>query len=191
MIYSYARSLKNEQDLDTQTTALQKFGVDELYIEKATDKKTVHENLNKIFSQLKNGDVFVICKLDYLDRTVKQLFILLNEFERNNISFVSIGEKIDTKQDKEFITNLSILAKMNKKVTSERTKEGMFKTKKKGSPVGRKPLPQKKVKKIIELYYDKNMSISEIEKKTGISRPTLYKYICLNDKNKEEEGESK
>lgn len=186
MIYGYARILENEQSLNELITALNKYGINELYSETATDKKTIQKNLNELLSKLISGDVFVIWELNQLDRTIIQLYLLINNFERNNISFVSLKEKINTRHDKGFVNTLNILVQMDRRVSSNRSKEGLSKRKEKGRAIGRKPVSKKKIEKAIEMYYANEVSISEIEKMTGISKTTLYKYIRL----KEEKGES-
>lgn len=65
----------------------------------------------------------------------------------------------------------------NMKNIKELTKIGLVKARARGSTLGRPSKGDKDIDKAIKLYDSKEYSVKEIEDMTGVSKPTLYRYL--------------
>ncbi|MEF3306633.1 recombinase family protein [Paenibacillus sp. GYB003] len=81
-----------------------------------------------------NIDVLVVHKLDRLTRDIGDLYNLMKLFDKHNVKFVSITEKIDTDtaMGRMFIFMLGIFAQWYRENLSEEVRKGMEKRAKKG-----------------------------------------------------------
>ena len=81
MLIGYARVSKNEQNLDLQRDALIKAGCREknIFTDKITGTKQERKGLEQALTHLREGDTFVVWRLDRLGRSLKHL----NELPRS------------------------------------------------------------------------------------------------------------
>jgi site-specific DNA recombinase len=81
----------------------------------------------------------VVYKLDRLSRSTRDTLELIERFNRANVAFHSIEEKLDTKSAMgEFVlTILAALAQMERRMIGERTKDAMTHAKAQGKHMGR------------------------------------------------------
>ena len=70
----YARVSTDGQTLDAQQTALRVAGAAKVYSEKISGAVTDRPALAKALAALGNGDVLVVCKLDRLARSTRDLW---------------------------------------------------------------------------------------------------------------------
>ncbi|MGX7244475.1 recombinase family protein [Enterococcus quebecensis] len=177
-IIGYMRVSTHQQKFDSQQKALEKYGVDLIYKECESGRKTSRSELNKVLTLLQPGDTLVIFKLDRLSRGTKQLLNLLEEFDRRNIHFVSIQNNIDTTtpMGRFFFTVMGAFAEMEAELIRERVIAGLEAARENGKQLGRPPRT-KEVKKALELYTGSNLSVPEIAKKCNLSVPTVYNHI--------------
>src|ERR687895_412693 len=98
MLIGHARVSTNEQNLDLQRDALLKAGVSpkNLYTDKITGTKQERPGLEAALSHLREGDTFVVWRLDRLGRSLKHLIETITELNNRKIGFKSIQENIDT-----------------------------------------------------------------------------------------------
>ena len=185
MIFGYARVSTSEQNLDLQLDALRKYGIDELYEEKISTRRTQRPVLQEVLLKLRAGDTLVVWRLDRLGRTVKQLISLAEEFEEKGIQFVSLEENLDTTTAAgRFTFHLfCAMAQMERDVLTERTSAGIAAARARGRNGGRPSADKTAIEKALKMYKTNEFSINEILATTGISRTTLYKYIDIR-KNK-------
>lgn len=85
--------------------------------------------MKKIIKEIAKEDIdmIIILKLDRLCRNLFDLLILMQELEKQNISLVSINEKIDTSSavGKLFVHILGALVQFESDITAERTSIGL------------------------------------------------------------------
>src|SRR5687768_6550199 len=98
MYIGYARVSKNEQNLDLQRDALLKAGCLEnnIYTDKITGLKQERKGLEQALSHLREGDTFVVWRLDRLGRSLKHLIETITSLQTQGIGFKSLTENIDT-----------------------------------------------------------------------------------------------
>ncbi|EOL49316.1 recombinase family protein [Enterococcus caccae] len=177
-VIGYMRVSTHYQKFDSQQQALKDYGVDKIFKEYESGRKSFRNELNKALNSLKPGDTFVIFKLDRLARGTKQLLVLLERFNEQNINFVSIENNIDTStpMGRFFFTIMGAFAEMEAELIRERVLAGLSAAKKKGVILGRPPLVNQ-VNEALELYHNTKMSTEAISKRCGISTSTIYHHL--------------
>jgi DNA invertase Pin-like site-specific DNA recombinase len=182
-LIGYARTTITENDLDTQINTLSDFGCDEIYHESfdVTDDKQLTSELETVLNELKAGDTLVICSLNRLGRSTRQLTELTQEFKGSGIHLVSLEDEIDTREPmgEIYFKMMNSLATMECNLIKERTLVGLNNARKKGKIGGRPKIDGRTVKRIRHLYHEKRETIQLIATKCNVSIGTCYKYINL------------
>lgn len=181
MILGYARVSTDEQNLDRQIDALNKYGVDILFNEKMSGTKRERPELNKLIERISAGDTVVIESLSRLGRSTKDLIELMELFNTRGVNLVSLKESIDTSSStgKLLFTLMSALAQFERDLISERTVEGLKAARVRGRMGGRPRINEEAVRKAVKLYNTKQYSLKEIEKMTGVKKSTLYRHVMM------------
>jgi DNA invertase Pin-like site-specific DNA recombinase len=176
----YARVSTDDQMLDLQLDALTRSGCDPVYKETASGgKSALRPELAQCLKALRAGDVLVVWRLDRLGRSLSDLVRIVSELEQRGIGFESLTEKIDTTSAAGKLTFhvFAALAEFERNIIRERTKAGLDAARARGRMGGRKPaLSDKQVREIKALMADPQIQVSDVAKKYGVSRTTLYKY---------------
>ena len=181
-IIGYARVSTKDQNLDLQIDALTRIGCSKIFTDKISSVKCRPE-LSAALQYLRQGDTFVIWKLDRLGRSLKDLVFIVDDLMKKGINFVSITDNIDT-------TNpvgrcqfgiFASLAAYEREIIIERTKAGLLAAKERGRLGGRpKGLSKEalsKAKASQKLYVDKCLPVQDICKTLNISKSTFYRYL--------------
>lgn len=174
----YMRVSTHQQKFDSQQKALEEYGVDQLFSEYESGRKTTRVELEKALDALKPGDTFVIFKLDRLARGTQQLLRLLEDFEKRDINFVSIQNNINTStaMGRFFFTVMSAFAEMEAELIRERVMAGLDAARENGKILGR-PIREKEVQHALKLYQETSMTVAEISKASNVSVPTIYYHL--------------
>jgi DNA invertase Pin-like site-specific DNA recombinase len=175
----YARVSTDDQNLSLQIDALKKAGCNLIYEEKASGKNTSRVELEHCLKALRPDDTLVVWRLDRLGRSLQDLVKIVNELKQAGIGFESITEKIDTTSASGTLTFhvFAALSEFERNLIRERTHAGLAAARARGRSGGRKPkLDSKQIKEIKALLRDSSIPVSDIAKRYGISRTTLYKY---------------
>jgi DNA invertase Pin-like site-specific DNA recombinase len=98
MLLGYARVSTHEQHLDLQRDALRKAGVaaKDIYTDKVTGVKSERPGLQAALSHLREGDTFIVWRLDRLGRSLKHLIETVTMLKEQGVAFKSLTENIDT-----------------------------------------------------------------------------------------------
>jgi DNA invertase Pin-like site-specific DNA recombinase len=141
MIVGYARVSTDGQTLDAQQAALRAAGCERVYSEKISGAVTDRPALAKAISALGNGDVLVVCKLDRLARSTRDLLNTLDAIGKAGASFRSLGDSwanTDTPHGRLMLTVLAGLAEFERHLILARTGEGRARAQARGVRFGRK-----------------------------------------------------
>jgi site-specific DNA recombinase len=98
------------------------------YVEEGRSAKDVDRpQLQSLLTDMNKFDVILVYKLDRLSRSVSDINILLNTFEKNKVAFKSVTEPYDTTtaQGKLLINIFASLAQFEREQLAERTHLGM------------------------------------------------------------------
>jgi DNA invertase Pin-like site-specific DNA recombinase len=176
----YARVSTDDQHLDLQRDALHKAGCLIIYEEKASGKQARRVELENCLKALRAGDTLVVWRLDRLGRSLPDLVKIVGELEQAGIGFESLTEKIETESatGKLVFHVFAALAEFERNLIRERTRAGLMAARARGRSGGRKPkLDEKDVREIRALWSNKNIPVSDIARRYGVSRTTLYKHL--------------
>lgn len=186
MLIGYARISTDTQVLDQQIDALLKYGIDDrnIYREQVSTGAKIRPELEKALSFLRNGDTFVVCKLDRFGRSLEYLIQMMKNFQENGINFVSLAEKIDTSSaiGKMQFQIIASFAEFERNIISDRTKEALAALKKRGKRLGRPFILNSEQKDLIDTYVSNGRTKCEIKRVLGIKSTTpIYNYLRIKD----------
>ena len=133
-----------------------------------------------IQEELKSNDLLMVTKIDRCSRNTLEFLKLQDILFKKNITFVALDlpTSIDLATNKLIATTLSGIAEFENNRRKERQKQGIRAAQKEGKYTGRKSIiNQTLIQKVKNLKENKNLSVTEIAKVLGISRPTIYKIL--------------
>jgi len=182
MLIGYARISTETQVLDQQIDALLKYGIDErnIYKEQISTRAKKRPELEKALNYLKDGDTFVVCKLDRFGRSLEYLINMMNHFIENKIDFISLTEKIDTSSavGKMQFQIIASFAEFERNIISERTKEALAALRKRGKSLGRPFILNPEQEGAIDRYMSGGMPILQISRLINVKSTTpIYNYL--------------
>ena len=178
MKIGYARVSTQEQNLDLQIDALTTHGCEKIYQEHKSGKNTERPELESCLKALRAGDLLCVNKLDRLGRNLADLIRIVSDLEKQGIGFVSLSENIDTSTPSGVLTLhiFSALSEYERSLIRERTNAGISAARDRGRIGGRpSKLTGKNLAMAKDLMANKDNDVSEIAKKFGVSRATLYR----------------
>ena len=179
MNVGYARVSTNEQNLDLQKEALEKADCKRIYEDHMSGLRDDRPGLQKALEQLREGDTFVVWKLDRLGRSVKSLIEFTTNLEQNKVHFKSLTDNIDTSTPagRFFFHVMASLAQMERELIVERTRAGLAAAKQRGRIGGRKRrMTDSKIESAKQLLAN-GIPPKEVASNLSISVPTLYRWI--------------
>ena len=185
MIYGYARvstkgQAKNGNGLEEQRFVLQEAGCQKIFEEQYTGKSIERPKLDELLKILQSGDTLIVTKLDRLARTAadgsKLIQSLLDHGIKVNI--LNMGLVDNTPIGKVILNVLLAFAEFERDMIIERTQAGRAIARtKKDYREGRPPLNPDRVNHAVDLIMIQHESYTEVERKTGISRSSLLRYV--------------
>ena len=144
------------------------------YIEEGWSAKDLDRpQMKRLLKDIKKGniDVVLVYRLDRLTRSVLDLYLLLQTFEKYNVAFRSATEVYDTStaMGRLFITLVAALAQWERENLAERVKFGIEQMIDEGKkPGGHSPYGYK---------FDKNFNCTIIEDEANVVR-MIYRMYC-------------
>ena len=192
IVYGYARVSTTGQCLDRQLDALTQAGVDKdlIYCEKMSGTKSNRPKLKALLNILEPGDKVYIEALNRLGRSSADLISLMQTFSEMGVTLVSLKEKLDfsSASGKMIAQFLAVLAEFERSCIVERVNEGLAAARARGRIGGRPATHQKTIDKALQMYNQHNLTVTEICRACGISRPTLYKTLRQREEKQELES---
>lgn len=181
-VIGYARVSTEDQNLDLQQIAIEKYANEKeyelvMYLEKISSRKERQELQNALKATTR-GDIFVVYKLDRLARSTKQLYQLTDELKMKGVEFVSINDSFDTTTPtgKAMFGMLAVFAEFERDIIQQRTKAGLEAARKRGKVGGRPAIDDKTKRRVVTLF-NAGESANDIAKEYGIGRATVYKIV--------------
>lgn len=180
MKLGYARCSTIEQSVELQTQALEREGVEKIFIETASGAQRDRPELAKALEFLRAGDCLIVWKLDRLGRSLRQLIDTVEDLNRRGIEFRSITENLETTTSggKLIFHVFGALAEWERSLIRERTMAGLQAAKAVGKVGGRpRALQDADIAAAKALLADPAISVKEVAQRLGVSLPTLYRYL--------------
>ena len=179
MKIGYARVSSTGQDYQTQLDKLQAAGCEKIFHEKQSGKSADDRaQLQAALEFARDGDIFVITKLDRLARSMNDLTTITSKLQKNGVGFVVTDQQIDTTTPtgKLLFNILGSLAEFERDLINARCDEGRKAAKAKGVQFGRKAkLTDEQLEALRADVQAGNMSMQAIADKYGVARNSVYR----------------
>jgi len=179
MKIGYLRVSTEEQRPDRQIDALAPI-CDELHLEKLSAVAKKRPVFDRILGQLKSGDTLVVWDLDRAFRSAKDALNELDNLRERGIEIQIASIHIDTATPHGMLiyTFISGLAEFERRLLSERTKQGLAAARKRGQRLG--PPPKMTDAKILAAKLKieaKEASVAEMAALNGVHPSTITRSI--------------
>jgi DNA invertase Pin-like site-specific DNA recombinase len=174
--FGYARVSTDGQSLQSQTEALHSAGYGRIYSEKMSGAYSERPQLAKAIAALGQGDTLVVCKLDRLARSTRDLLNTLATISDRGATFKSLGDAwadTTTPAGKLMLTVLGGLAEYERHLILSRTAEGRTRAKANGQRFGRKPSLTPYQRNEALRRRGQGETLTEIAKLFGVSHMTI------------------
>ena len=189
IIYGYARVSTVKQDLSSQVSDLKNAGATIIYRDKFTGTTADRPEFDKLMTKIENGDTLIVTKLDRLARNTQDALNIVKQLNAEGIILrvLNIGTIDNSPSGRLIFTVFSAFAEFERDLIVSRTQEGKAWAKA-NNPNFRDGMPRKYGKEQIDfawkLHTQDHMSYSEISKKLGMSKATIYRrFREIRDKN--------
>jgi DNA invertase Pin-like site-specific DNA recombinase len=174
----YARVSSTGQDLTVQLEKLN--GCDKIFKEKRSGIDAGRPALQACLEYLREGDTFLVTKLDRLARSTPDLYRIVSELNERGVAFKVIDDpSIDTssRTGKLIMGILALIAEFENDIRRERQQDGINKAKAEGVRFGPKPiLTTEVVQKVKELRAN-GLTVREIMHRTRLSKASIYRAL--------------
>ncbi len=181
MLVGYARTSTLEQiaGLQAQIDELEKAGCEKLWREQ-TSSVSKRGQLKEAIGFCREGDVFVVTKLDRLARSVRHLGELIEELDSKGVGLriLSLGLDTTTATGKLMLNVLGSVAQFEREMMLERQREGLQRAKAEGKYKGRAPTAQR-LSGQAQVFLKQGLSKRKIASELGISERSVYR-ICAS-----------
>jgi len=173
----YIKAVTKGFEFETQREVLREAGCVVVYRDILSSSKD-RGGFKQLLSSLNDGDTVVVHSLDRLGTSVTQLIETIDLIRKKGATLVSLMEAVDSSKLMSLTEWVKLMKKNIEKMHIERTEPARLGAISRGRQGGRpEKMTAAKIKVLQRLYHDQNVSIREICKKFGISRPTVYKYL--------------
>jgi DNA invertase Pin-like site-specific DNA recombinase len=175
-ILGYARVSTGDQDVAGQTMRLEQAGAIRVFTDVMSGKSMDRPGLIELLAYARKGDTLAVVRLDRLGRSLAELLTTVGRLREHGIALLSLEEKIDTSSAAgELIFHVfGSIAHFERRLISERTKDGIAAARAKGKLPGRQALDMAKVDAALKLV-EARISPAEAAKQLGIGRSTIYR----------------
>lgn len=181
MIYGYARVSTKSQErdgnsLESQVEKLKENGATVVYTESFTGTKRHRPELDKLLSELKEGDVLVVTKLDRIARSVMHGAGLMEELVSKGVkvNVLNMGIMDNSPASKLMRSMFFAFAEFERDMIVERTREGKEVARRKPDYKEGRPQTVEISQEMIDNVEAGVLSIAKACRELGIPRSTWY-----------------
>lgn len=190
MLIGYARVSTEDQDLALQRAALKEAGCKKIFEEKISGAQRARSELDRLFEQLREGDVVVVARLDRLARSTRDLLGLAEEIADRGAGLRSLGEPwADTTSaaGKMILTVFAGIAEFERSLILQRTGAGRVAAQARGVKFGRPvKISDDQWAHYGPLLKSGSLTVSAAAKLIGCGRATLYRRLARDDQSQGE-----
>lgn len=175
-IIGYARvsTVEQEAGFNDQLAQLEAAGCEKIFSERVSSVAQ-RDKLEQAIEYVREGDTFVVTKLDRLARSISHFTKILDSLERKKVGLKILSLNIDTSTPtgKMLMGIVSSIAEWEREMMLERQKIGIEAAKRLGKYKGRQPLPDA-VRASVLADFEAGCSGAQTAKKHGISARTAF-----------------
>lgn len=188
MRIGYIRVSTEEQDEDRQKMLLEPYNLAIVYQEKVSGKDMERKELQNLLTLISRNkeagetDTVYVTEISRLARSTSDLYKIIERFEANNVNLVSVTEpaiNTTTPMGKALFGILAVMSEFERSLIRQRQRDGIRAKKAQGKHLGR-PYKDYDAESFDWLYgqYQKRLiTVTEMAKKLGVSRATVYRII--------------
>ena len=163
------------QNLERQIIALKEYGCEKIFEEKQSGtKREGRKVLEECLDYVREGDEFIVTRIDRCSRSVLDLQLIVKELEGKGVTFAATEQSIDTKtpEGKCFLNMLSVFSEFETSIRKERQMSGikanLHKFKGRGQTID--------IERIKTLKSE-GKGATEIAKEMNIDRTSVYRLL--------------
>lgn len=176
-VIGYARVSSTGQTLEVQLDQLKAAGCDKVFSEKESGRTTGRAQLQFALDYVREGDVFVVTRLDRLARSMLDLRTIVDGLASKGVGFrvLQQGAIDTTRSDGRLMLNiLASFAEFEADIRRERQKDGIARAKAHGVYRGRKPsVDAEEVRRLKA----EGVRPAEIARRLRIGRASVYRAL--------------
>jgi len=179
MLIGYARTSTVDQQagFDAQLKELEAVGCEKVFSEQVSSLGK-RPQLDAALDFCREGDVFVVTKLDRLARSVTDLGRIVERLEAKKVTLRILNINLDTGSPtgRLMLNLLGSVAQFEVEIMRERQREGIAKAQAEGRYRGRKPTARAKAGEAKKLLQS-GMTPSAVARQLSISRASVYRIM--------------
>lgn len=175
-ILGYARVSTADQDVAAQEDRLRQAGAIRVFNDVISGRQFERPGLNELINHARAGDSLCVTRLDRLGRSLKELLETVENLKAHDIHLVSLEERIDTTSAAgELVFHVfGAIAHFERRLISERTRDGIAAARKRGRRPGRPALDQETVS-AAQALVEAGLTAGQAAKQLDIGRATAYR----------------
>ena len=184
MLIGYARVSTVDQvaGLEAQLRDLAATGCTEKVFSERVSSVAQRDQLAAALEWCREGDTFVVTRLDRLARSTSDLLSIIATLERKGVALRILdfgGEAVDTTSPagKLIVTMFGAVAAFERDIQRVRMREGIAKAKADGKYQGRVPTARRKAPQVRELR-SSGLGPAQIAERLGMSRSSVYRILA-------------
>lgn len=178
-ILGYARVSTGDQDVAGQTARLKQAGAIKIFTDVKSGRTMDRPGLADLLAYARPGDTLAVVRLDRLGRSMTELLSTVKMLQERGIALLSLEEKIDTSSAAgELIFHMfGAIAHFERRLISERTRDGVAAARAEGRNPGRPALDEDKLRAALTLVRS-GLSPTKAAHQVGLGRSTLYRELA-------------
>jgi DNA invertase Pin-like site-specific DNA recombinase len=181
-VIGYARTSTRDQSagLQAQLDELARAGCTRMYKEQLSSVRvTERRQLEAAIDFAREGDVFVVTKIDRLARSLPHLLQVIERLERKGVALRILSMNIDTStaSGKLMLSVMGAVAEFERELMLERQREGIAAAKAQGRYKGRAPTALRKAGEILSLA-GSGLTRAEVARRAGVSVASVYRVLA-------------
>jgi DNA invertase Pin-like site-specific DNA recombinase len=176
--YALTSTLHQDAGLDTQLRQLEALGCDNIFSEQVSSVAD-RARLTAALEYVREGDSFVVTKLDLLARSVVHLVEIVGALERKGVALkiLDLGMDTSTPTGRLMLTVIGAIAQFEREIMIERQREGIAAAKAEGKYKGRAPTARNKSAEIRRLAAE-GIGKAEIARRLGVGERSVYRMLA-------------
>jgi DNA invertase Pin-like site-specific DNA recombinase len=179
MLIGYARTSTVDQaaGFEAQLRDLEAAGCERVFSERVSSVAQ-REQLEAMLAWARRGDTIIVCKLDRLARSVRDLLNIVDRLKSNGVDLRILNSPIDTSSATGtlMLSILGAVAQFERETMLERQREGIAKAKTEGKYTGRQPTARRRSAEVLNLRAQ-GMKPADIVRTTGLSRTSVWRVL--------------
>lgn len=179
VLIGYARTSTIDQvaGFEAQIEQLKKSGCEKIFSEQISARAERLE-LERALEFVREGDIFVVTKLDRLARSMRDLVRIVERLQAKNVSLRILDMNLDTSTPTGMLmlNVLGAVAEFERAIMLERQREGIARARASGKFKGKPAKVPKLMPEILRLHND-GIAAAEIARRLRLGRVTVYRAL--------------